>query len=304
MSPRPDSEVVRIGRVIVNITHPDKTLFPNDGITKRKFVEYYQRIAPTMLPHLHDRPIVMERYPDGIHGEKIFQKNAPEYYPAWIKTVSLPKKNGVVRHVVCNNAATLVYLANQAVITPHTWLSRIDKPDHPDQMIFDLDPSDGDFGLVCDVAKVLRERLAEQGLASFVKTTGSRGLHVLVPLNRRSNFDEVRAFARQVAEGLVRSDPDHLTTEVRKDKRKGRIFVDTARNAYAQTAAPAYAVRPRDGAPVAAPLQWNELDSKTLRPDLYNIRNIFDRLDKVGDPWKDLKRHAQSLPRGIGSHGS
>ena len=150
MSPRPESGV-RIGRRIVEITHAEKVLFLNDGITKRELVEYYQRIAAIMLPHLRERPIVMERYPDGIHGQKIFQKNAPAYYPAWIKTISLPKKDGVVRHVVCDDAATLVYLANQAVITPHTWLSRIDKPDHPDQMIFDLDPSDADFRLVCDL---------------------------------------------------------------------------------------------------------------------------------------------------------
>jgi bifunctional non-homologous end joining protein LigD len=303
MSPRSEN-AVRTGRRTVEITHPEKVLFPNDGITKREFVEYYERIAAAMLPHLRDRPIAMERYPDGIHGQKFFQKNASAYYPAWIKTVSLPKQNGTVRHVVCDDAATLIYLANQAVITPHTWLSRIDKPGHPDQMIFDLDPSDGNFKQVCAAAKTLRQRLAEQGLTSFVKTTGSRGLHVLVPLDRRSDFDDVRAFARRVAKDLADGDSEHLTTEFRKDKRKGRIFVDTARNAYAQTAAPAYAVRPRDGAPVAAPLEWNELDDGRLKPDLFNIRNVFDRLDKFGDPWKDLKRSAQSLPRRVDSHGA
>jgi len=285
-----------VSRRSVEITHAEKVLFPNDGITKQDFVAYYERIVATMLPHLRGRAIVMERYPDGIHSQKIFQKNTPAYYPPWVKTVSLPKKDGVVRHVVCDDAATLVYLANQAVITPHTWLSRIDKPNHPDQMIFDLDPSDGDFRATCDTAKRLREQLMKRGLTSFVKTTGSRGLHVLVPLNRRAEFAEVRAFARRVAADLSQSDPERLTTEVRKSKRQGRIFVDTARNAYAQTAAPAYAVRPRDGAPVAAPLHWNELDSRGLEPDLYNIRNIFDRLDKIGDPWRDLKRHAQGLP--------
>ena len=303
MSPRSEN-AVRTGRRTVEITHAEKVLFPNDGITKREFVEYYERIAAIMLPHLRERPIAMERYPDGIHGQKFFQKNASAYYPAWIKTVSLPKQNGTVRHVVCDDAATLIYLANQAVITPHTWLSRIDKPDHPDQMIFDLDPSDGNFKQVCAAAKTLRQRLAEQGLTSFVKTTGSRGLHVLVPLDRRSDFDDVRAFARRVAKDLADGDSEHLTTEFRKDKRKGRIFVDTARNAYAQTAAPAYAVRPRDGAPVAAPLEWNELDNGRLKPDLFNIRNVFDRLDKFGDPWKDLKRSAQSLPRRVDSHGA
>jgi bifunctional non-homologous end joining protein LigD len=297
MSPRSESAAIRIGRRIIEITNAEKVLFPDDGITKRQLVEYYQRIAPAMLPHLRGRAIVMERYPDGIHSQRIFQKNTPAYFPPWIKTVSLPKKDGVVRHVLCEDAATLVYLANQAVITPHTWLSRVDKPNHPDQMIFDLDPSDGNFREVCDAAKMLRERLMGQGLTSFVKTTGSRGLHVLVPLNRRADFDEVRAFARHVAADLAQSDPERLTTEVRKSKRQGRIFIDTARNAYAQTAAPAYAVRPRDGAPVATPLSWDELDNRRLKPDQYNIRNIWDRLKNVGDPWKDVIRHQQKLPR-------
>jgi bifunctional non-homologous end joining protein LigD len=297
MSRRPESEAVRVGRQIIEITRPEKVLFPNDGITKRELVEYYHRIAPSMLPHLKGRPIAMERYPDGVKSQGFFQKRAPSHYPSWIKTVSVEKKdNGVIRHVVCENAATLVYLANQAVITPHTWLSRADRPNNPDQMIFDLDPSEGDFRPVCAAAGKLRELLKEQGLAAYVKTTGSRGLHVLVPLNRRADFDEVRAFARGVAANLAAGDPEHLTTDVRKSKRLGRIFVDTARNAYAQTAAPPYAVRARDGAPVAAPLNWSELDSPRLRSDQFNIRNIFDRLARMGDPWKDLKQHAQKLP--------
>jgi bifunctional non-homologous end joining protein LigD len=304
MSPRPQGEVVRIAGRTIAITHPEKVLFPNDGITKRELVAYYERIAETMLPHVRGRPLTMERYPDGISGQRIIQKNTPSYFPDWMRVVSLPKKDGIVRHVVCDDAATLVYLANQGVITPHTWLSRIDKPNHPDQMIFDLDPSNGDFRAVCKAAKLLRDRLLEQGLTSFVKSTGSRGLHVLVPLNRRADFDTVRAFARQVAEAFVQSDPEHLTIEARKDKRKGRIFVDTVRNAYAQTAAPAYAVRPRDRAPVAVPLEWKELDNRQLKPDLYNIHNVFGRLDKVGDPWQDLKQHAQGLPRRRGSNGS
>src|SRR5262249_4043552 len=156
MTRPPEGEAIRVGRRIVKITHPEKVLFPNDGIIKREVVEYYHRVAPTMLPHLRERAIAMERYPDGIYGPLVFQKHAPSYYPSWIKTVELKKKGGFVRHVVCNDAATLVYLANLAVLTPHTWLSRVDKPDHPDQMIFDLDPSDGDFRAVCDAARRLR----------------------------------------------------------------------------------------------------------------------------------------------------
>jgi len=297
MRTQSEHETVRIGRRIVEITNPEKLLFPNDGITKWQLVDYYRRIAPTMLPYLRGRPLVMERYPDGIYNPGFFEKNAPSYYPDWIEIVPLRKEGGIVRHVVCQDAATLVYLANLAVITPHAWLSRFDKPEIPDQMIFDLDPSDGDFKAVCAAAKGLHERLKKQGLTAFVKSTGSRGLHVLVPLSRRANFDQVRAFAREVATRFAESDPEHLTTEVRKNKRRGRIFVDTARNAYAQTAAPPYAVRPRDGAPVATPLNWDELESRSLGPDRFNIRTVFDRIEKIGDPWKDLSGYSQKLPR-------
>jgi bifunctional non-homologous end joining protein LigD len=238
----------------------------------------------------------MERFPDGIQGARLVQKRAGSYFPRWIHTASMKKQDGTVRHVICQDAASLVYLANQACITPHVWLSRIDKPNQPDQMIFDLDPSGDDFRAVCRAALTLRELLEREHLDAFIKTTGSRGLHVLVPLNRRATFDEVRAFARAVATELVDADPTHLTLEVRKDKRRGRIFVDTARNAYAQTAAPPYAVRPRRGAPVAAPLDWKELDDPRLEPDRYTIHTIFDRLGRKGDLWKDVVRHAQSLP--------
>jgi len=298
MSSQTKAEPKRIGHEVLDITRPEKVLFPNDGITKGELVGYYERIAPTMLPYLKGRPISMERYPDGITGEGFFQKKAGPYFPDWIPTALLAKQNGTVRHVICDNAATLVYLAGQAVITPHTWLSRADNPNHPDQLIFDLDPSGEDFKAVCAAAKKLRDLLEGHGLTSFAKTTGSRGVHVMVLLDRMNNFDEVRAFARAVAEQLAADDPDHLTTDVRKNKRGGRIFLDTARNAYAQTAAPPYAVRARDGAPVAAPLTWDELDDPKLKPDQFNIRNIFDRLRSAGDPWKDLDKRPQKLPGG------
>jgi bifunctional non-homologous end joining protein LigD len=282
---------------VVEITRPEKVLFPGEGITKRDLVEYYERIAPIILPYLQGRAIGMERYPDGITGQGFFQKKAGQYFPRWIETASLAKQNGTVRHVICNDPSTLAYLANQAVITPHTWLSCIDKPNHPDQMIFDLDPSADNFRAVCAAAKKLRELLKERGLTSFVKTTGSRGLHVLVPLDRKAEFDEVRAFAREIAQQLVESNPKNLTTDVRKSKRGDRIFVDTGRNSYAQTAVPPYAVRARDGAPVAAPLTWDELEDPKLRADRFSIRNIFDRLADMGNPWKNLEERAKTLPR-------
>ena len=217
------------------------------------------------------------------------------YFPSWIKTVSVAKAGGSVRQVVCDDEATLVYLANLACITPHIWLSRIDKRDYPDQMVFDLDPSGENFAPVVETAKAARDLLEQLGLPVYVKTTGSRGLHVVVPLKRQEDFDAVRGFARQVAELLVKQSPDERTLEQRKDKRGERVFLDINRDAYAQTIAPAYAVRPRPGAPVSTPLDWRELDDKTLRPDGVTIRNIFARLEKRKDPWKDFRARAAGL---------
>jgi bifunctional non-homologous end joining protein LigD len=209
--------------------------------------------------------------------------------------MTVRKEGGSVRHVVCDGAATLVYLANQACVTPHVWLSRVDMLDRPDQMVFDLDPSGDDFEAVKTTARSLQELLARLGLSAYVKTTGSRGLHVAVPLKRCEGFDSVRAFARGLAQAVVSQDPGQRTLEQRKSMRRGRVFVDTNRNAYAQTVAPAYAVRARRGAPVSAPLDWAELGRKDLRPDGVTIQSVFDRLDRVGDPWADFGRRRVSL---------
>jgi bifunctional non-homologous end joining protein LigD len=281
---------VRIGAHKVNITRPSKVLFPKDGITKRELIEYYFKISGKILPYLKARPLTLERYPDGVDTDGFIQQSVPDYYPDWIDVKSVRKVGGRVRHVVCNNRATLVYLANQACVTPHTWLSRIDRLNYPDQMVFDLDPSGEDFGLVKATARSLNRFLSELELPSFVKTTGSRGLHVVVPLKRRDDFDSVREFAKRVSEKIVKERPHERTLELRKKSRRGRVFIDTNRNAYGQTFAPVYAVRARSGAPISAPLQWSELNSKALRPDGVTIRNIFKRLEKIGDPWVDFNK--------------
>src|SRR5688572_14210372 len=250
-----------------------------------------------MLPHLRGRPVAMERYPDGIEKPGFFQKDASPYFPDWIRTVAVKKTGGVVRHVVCEDAATLVYLANQACVTPHVWLSRVDKLTYPDQMVFDLDPSGGGFDLVKSTAESLKAVLDDVGLPAFIKTTGSRGLHVAVPLKRTEEFDGVRGFARALATVVVSQAPRERTLELLKSKRRGRVFVDTNRNAYAQTMAPAFAVRARRGAPVSCPIDWNELRERDLRPDGTTIRNVFDRLKKTGDIWHDFWRHSVSLKR-------
>lgn len=279
----------------VTISHPEKVLFPRDGITKRDLADYYRRIAPVALPHWRDRPLSMQRFPDGIGEKGFFQKDVPDYFPDWIDRAELPKEDGTITHLLANEAATLVYLANQGCITSHLALARADRPDHPDRLIFDLDPSDDDFTHVQRAAAWLKELLDRLEAPSFVKTTGSRGLHVVLVLDRSAGFDATRAFARDVAERLVREHPDELTIEQRKAERGDRIYLDIQRNAYGQTAVAPYAVRARNGAGIATPLDWPEALDPELGPASYTMKNIFRRLGQKTDPWADIEAHARPL---------
>jgi len=280
----------------IKVGKPGKLLFPDDGITKADLADYYSAVAKAMLPHVRDRPIMMQRYPDGIGGEPIVQQRAPDYFPPWIKRAKVKRQaGGTVTHALINNEDTLVFLVDQACITPHVWLSRADKPERPDQMIFDLDPPAGKFALARDAARAVREVLDRVGLPAFVKTTGGKGLHVHVPLDRRAGFDEVRAFAREVAEIVARKSPQRFTTEQRKPKRRGRLYLDIMRNGYAQTAVPPYAVRGRKGAPVATPLAWEELDDARLKPERFTLKTVQRRLAAGTDPWRGLARQACAL---------
>lgn len=292
-----EATLVKIGSREMEITRPEKILFPEDGITKGELIEYYASIAPRILPHLRNRPLTLERYPDGIHKQRIFQKEVSSYFPQWIRRIAVKKVGGVVNQLVCNDVATLVYIANQACVTPHIFLSRIDKLDVPDQMVLDLDPQGEDFELVRSTARAFKKLLDDLELPAYLKTTGSRGLHVVVPLQRREGFNSVRDFARELARIVVSQAPEERTLESLKVNRGGRVFIDTNRNAYAQLVAPAYAVRARKGAPVSVPLDWSELKKKNLRSDGVTIRTIFDRLAKVGDPWEDFWRSGVSLAK-------
>lgn len=295
------ARTVELSGRTVELTHPDRPYFPDAGITKGDVVDYYRRVADVMLPHLRGRPLTLQRFPEGIEGEGFFQKEASEHFPDWIERVSVEKEDGRVRHALVEDAAGLVYLANQGTLTFHTWLSRADRLRTPDRLIFDLDPpatDDGkgeDFRPVREGARALRELLEGLGLPSFVMTTGSKGLHVAVPLRREGDFDEVRAFARGAAERLAADHPDRFTVEQRKAKRRGRVFLDFLRNGYAQTAVAPYSVRARPGAPVATPLDWSELGSGELRPDRYTVRNLFRRLAQKDDPWAEIEAEAVSL---------
>jgi len=280
----------------VQITRPAKVLFPDSGITKGDLIRYYERIADRILPHLKGRPLMLQRFPDGVGRPGFIQKAAPAYYPSWIERVTVPKEGGTVSHVVCNDARTLVYLANQACVTLHTWLSCAGDLHSPDQMMLDLDPSrENDIAGVVSGALALKRILEDLGLPAYVKSTGSRGLHVTVPLDGQHDFDFVRAFARQLAGILVDRDASRFTLEQHKEKRRGRVFIDVNRNGYAQTAVAAFSVRARAGAPVSLPIDWGELRRKSFRPDAATMRNVFERLDSMDDPWKNFRRDAVSL---------
>jgi len=233
----------------IDVSNPSKVLFPDDGITKAELAEYYAAVAPYAVPYAKQRPVMMERYPDGIAHRPLIQQNAPDYFPEWIERIHVPKDKGNVRHPVIDSAAAFVYLAGQACVTPHVWLSRADRIRHPDQLIFDLDPPHGGFEEARRTALQVRNLLAELGLPAFVRTSGGKGLHVLVPLDRSEPYDTVRPFAEDVAAELARRDPDRLSTEHRIANRGGRLYLDVTRNAYAQTTPATYAVRARPGAP-------------------------------------------------------
>lgn len=284
-----------IDRRRIDLSNQDKVLFPDVGLTKGDLVNYYRRIADIALPYFRDRPLSMERYPDGIAEEGFFQKNLPDHFPDWIDRVELSKHGGCITYVVANQASALVYLANQGCITPHLSLARSDKPFHPDRLIFDLDPSDEDFGKIRQAARWLKVLLDELGMASFVQTTGSRGLHIVVPLDRTADFDESRDFAFALAKHLARRHGDMLTVEQRKDKRDSRVFLDYLRNAYGQTSVAPYGVRAIEGAPVATPIAWREVARSDLQPRKYTMANIFRRLARMENPWSDLERRACSL---------
>jgi bifunctional non-homologous end joining protein LigD len=292
-----EEEILRIGGHEIKVTRPEKILFPEDGITKGDLIRYYEQISPRMIPYLAGRPLALQRFPDGIERPGFFQKAAAPYYPGWIEKVTVQKAGGTVTHVVANESASLVYLANQACITPHPWLSLRDRLQFPDQMILDLDPSADDVAGVIHGANLLKDLLDEAELPAYVKSTGSRGLHVVVPLDREQDFDSVRAFARKLAEALVSRDPERFTLEQRKNKRGDRVLVDVNRNAYAQTAVANYAVRARPGAPISVPLHWSELREKDFRPDGVTIKNIHQRLARIGDPWQDFWQRPASVAR-------
>jgi bifunctional non-homologous end joining protein LigD len=291
------TEELRVGRRVVALTHPDKVLFPRAGLTKRDLARHYETAAPVMLPYVRGRPLALQAFPGGVDGPGFFMKAVPDHFPDWIARVTVPKRGGTVTHVLAEDAATLVYLAGQNIVTPHLWLSRADEPRLPDRLILDFDPSGDGFADVRAAARDAGARLRDAGLVPYAMTTGSRGIHVVCPLRRGPFIGDVHRFARAVAEEMVRDNPRRLTLEWKKVDRGDKIYVDVNRNNYAQHAVAPYAVRPAARAPVAAPLRWEELSDSRLRPDRWTVKTIGDRVKAEGDPWKGMGRRARALPR-------
>jgi len=284
------------------ITHPEKILFPEDGITKGELAAYYEAIAPLMLPQIRRRPVTMERYPAGIGQEGFFQKDVSKGFPKWLKRVEVPKKGGTVHHALIADTRSLLWMANQNTITPHVWTSRTPRLRNPDICVFDLDPAGvtkADLEALRRATLALRDLLSELGLPSWLKTSGSKGFHVVVPLDGKATFGDVARFAHAAGHVLVTRDSDHLTQEFSKADRGGRIYVDTGRNGYSATVAAAYAVRAKPGAPISAPCTWGELERGTVGPRTFTLRTMSQRVADAGDVWLDLPPRGRSLTRAL-----
>jgi bifunctional non-homologous end joining protein LigD len=284
----------------VKLSSPDKVLFPGDGITKAELRDYYSSVAEVLVPHARDRPMNLWRWNKGIAEDALIQQALPKGAPEWVARCEVPRrKGGAVTHGMINDADTLRWLAQQNCITPHVWNARCDRREKPDRLVFDLDPSDDDFDAIRRAALAVADLLRDVGLTPFAKLSGSRGIHVVAPLKRLRTADEVRAAAGTLAERVAAEHPQALTTEWRKEKREGRILVDVARNTYGQTIAAAYAVRGLPGAPVSAPVTWDEVADPSLSPQAFTLRTMADRLAAVGDPWTDIHEHAGTLAKAL-----
>lgn len=277
------------------ITHPEKLLFPDDGITKGELAAYYEAVAPVMLPHIRARPITMERYPQGIGEKSFFHKSVSKGFPEWLQRVDVPKRGGTVHHPIVTDTRSLLWLANQNAITLHVWVSRAPRLDRPDLCVFDLDPSEDDPDVLRAAALGLRDLLDELGLPSWVKTSGSKGFHIAVALDGKADTGAVGGFAHAVGRMLVARDPAHLTLEFSKADRGGRIYVDTGRNEFSATFAAPYTVRAKPGAPVSAPCTWEEIERGVAGPQAFVLRGMSRRIAEVGDLWGDMEGRAASL---------
>jgi bifunctional non-homologous end joining protein LigD len=294
------SDEIQVGRRRVRLTHPERVLYPADRVTKGDLAEYYVKVGEAIVPHLRNRPFTLKRYPDGIYGQPYFHKQAPKGKPSWIPTRQFrtwPREGGsrLVDFTLVNEPAALVWMVQMNCIDMNAWYSRVDKPERPDYVVFDLDPpeSRNGFTQAIKVAHLIREALEQHELRSYVKTSGADGIHVLVPITRRYSYPETYEFAECVSRGLEAENPGLVTTEWLKKKRRG-VLVDHRQNGHGKTIASAYSVRPKPGAPVSTPLRWEELGEK-VRPRDFGMREALERVAKDGDLFEPVLKGGQAL---------
>jgi bifunctional non-homologous end joining protein LigD len=298
---------IRRGRRVLKLSNLDKLFWPDEGLAKGDLLDYYRRVAPVLVPHLRDRPFTMRRYPDGAYGKAFFQKDAPSHMPDWIPRVPLmvstretPRRRKRIQAPLVNDELALLWMANMGCIDMNTWYSRVDKPDRPDFVLFDLDPSsDVGFAETIEVALHVKEALDALGLVSFPKTSGSEGIHVLVPIERRHTYDDTREFAEIVAGAIARAHRGLATTEWSKAKRRG-VLIDSNQNGEGKTIASAYSVRPKPGAPVSTPLRWDEVNEK-LNPAIYTMEVVLSRVEQHGDLFEGVLTTKQRLNEALKS---
>lgn len=298
MAAKAKKQAIELGGHTIELSNQDRVVFPDSGITKGDVVGYYKDVADVMVPELRGRALSVERFTKGIDAGGFFQKHWQKHYPDWIDSITFGGKT-VVKYPICDSQAALVYFANQGAIALHVVTSRKKALQHPDVVVFDLDPPEGGFELVREVARILHDVLDEIGLAAFVKTTGSKGLHVVAPLDDKATFDEVWALCGGLAKLLVARHPTKITTEFYKKDRNGRLYFDTARNTLGATFVAAYSLRGKPGAPVSMPIEWSDLDDPKLRADGFTVRNARERLAKKGDAWRELRKYAGNAAKAV-----
>jgi bifunctional non-homologous end joining protein LigD len=281
------------------ISHPEKVLFPDSGVSKGELCAYYEAVADHMLPLISGRPVTMERYPAGIVRKGFIQKDVAKGFPDWLERLAVPRRAGKneapVHYPLVYDNRALLWLANQNAITLHVWCSRVPALDHPDLCVFDLDPSEDRPQELRDAALAVRDLLEELGLSSFVKTSGSKGFHIAVGLDAETSFEDSWRFAHGAGRLLVKRHPRLFTQEFIKADRDGRILIDTGRNVRGATFAAPYTVRAKPGAPVSAPCTWREIETDLALPQTFTLRGMRERLAQVGDLWRELPLAAASL---------
>ena len=278
---------IQVEGKIINITHPKKVLFPRDNITKWNLTNYYLKIADCILPFIRNRPLTINCFPSGINEVGFYRQHALENLPDWFSTYELKRKTECqVNHILCQNKASLIYLVNQNMITIHRWLSTIENPENPEILIIDIDPPKDKFYLACKAAKLVQFHLKAIGYQPYLMTTGSRGLHVISKAKKDSHFEQIREILYNITSAIAADYPEEFSVDVRKKGRKDLVYLDITRNAYGQTSVAPFSVRAKDGAPIATPVAWEELEDVTLNSTKYNINNIFNRLDNLKqNPW-------------------